>query len=327
MAPKQLDIVLDLSAQRESEFFDEHLRDRLRAVGQVRRVERSEDRCVADVVITGWESQRLPDRRTEGGTLGLVAHTGGTVRFLVPKSLIEDGVQVTQTAAAMAPSVAELCLMQTISLLRGFHLVTTHMTDSRDWAAAIAVPTGDSVVGTRIGVVGASRVGRIYIAYLRALGAEVLVHDPYLSAADAEALGVCAAPLDDLFATCRLVALHAPVTDETRGMVDARRLALIPDGGALINTARAALVDSAALVNELRSGRISAALDVFDEEPLPLDDPLWGLSNVLLTPHRGAITRQAQLAMGAMVVDEIERFARGDQLVSVVTADRYDTMA
>ena len=110
-------------------------------------------------------------------------------------------------------------------------------------------------------------------------------------------------------------------------MIDARRLALIPDGGVLVNTARSALVDTGALLAELRTGRLSAALDVFDEEPLPADSEWWRLPNVLLTPHLGARTWHSRRAQGEVVVEEVRRYLAGLDLRYEVLPETYDLMA
>ncbi|MDZ8200348.1 hydroxyacid dehydrogenase [Microbacterium sp. SSW1-59] len=330
MATRRPVILIDLPPHHRRSFLDDELVSRLAAVGEVRDLDREwsgpDLRLAADAVVTGWASKRLPDRLADADRLRLVAHTGGTVRFLVPRRLIDAGVTVTQTSSAMAPAVAELCLVQTITLLRRLPAIGERMRQ-RDWSGAIAIPPGRSLQGMHVGVIGASRVGRAYIAAVRALGGVVSVYDPYLADADARRMGVKRAGLGELLAGCPVVALHAPVTEATRGMLDARRLATIADDGILINTARSALIDTAALVAELRSGRLSAALDVFDVEPLAQDDPLWSLPNVLLTPHRGAATAQTSTAMGEMAVTEIERFFRGEPPIAPVSASIYDTIA
>jgi phosphoglycerate dehydrogenase-like enzyme len=118
--------------------------------------------------------------------------------------------------------------------LRSLHGVDRAMHGKHDWVAASAFGLGRTIAGTRIGVVGASRVGRIYIELVRAAGAEVVVHNPYFSEEAARELGVRLAGLDELLRTSPVVALHAPVTDEIRGMLRAERLALIPDPGEVI---------------------------------------------------------------------------------------------
>jgi len=117
--------------------------------------------------------------------------------------------------------------------------------------------------------------------------------------------------LDALLAESDLVSIHAPLTPETDGLIDARRLALLRDGAALVNTARGEIVDEQALVAELVSGRISAGLDVFAREP-EVPAVLLELPNVVLTPHIGSATRQTREAMTRLVVDNLLAVERGD---------------
>ncbi len=133
--------------------------------------------------------------------------------------------------------------------------------------------------------------------------------------------------LDELLSNCRVIALHAPSTPQTYRMIGARELALMKDGALLVNTARASLVDSGAMLTELRNGRISAALDVFDEAPLPADSPLRRLANVILTPHVASHTVNTHFRQGEVTVDEVQRFVTGEPLRYAVTAEMLETMA
>ncbi|MCA1666899.1 MAG: hypothetical protein LC793_05750 [Thermomicrobia bacterium] len=140
---------------------------------------------------------------------------------------------------------------------------------------------GESVVG----LIGAGRVGRVAAERFRAFGATLIAYDPFLSDGDARAHGIRRVSLNDLLATADVISLHMAVSDATRGMLGAREFARIKDGAVFINSARSALLDAAALVAALRENRFHAFLDVYDVEPLPLDDPLRALDNVFLTPH------------------------------------------
>ena len=125
-------------------------------------------------------------------------------------------------------------------------------------------------------------------------------------------------PLDDLLGEADVVTIHAPLTSETARLIDTRRLALLRDGAALVNTARGEIVDEEALVRELVSGRIAAGLDVFANEP-HVPPQLHDLLNVVLTPHLGSATRQAREAMTRIVVDNLLAFERGERLLTPVT--------
>jgi phosphoglycerate dehydrogenase-like enzyme len=179
----------------------------------------------------------------------------------------------------------------------------------RMWAREVPDPGN---YGKVVGIVGASRIGRRVIELLRPFDLCVLVFDPYLPDAEAAALGVESVELDDLLARSDVVSLHAPLLPETRGLLDAGRLARLRDGAVLVNTARGGLVDTAALTRELASGRIEAVLDVTEPEVLPADSPLYDLENVLLTPHVAGSLGNETRRLGRLAVEEIERYARGE---------------
>ena len=210
--------------------------------------------------------------------------------------------------------------------LRRFHQID-HAFKSGGWAAARAFPLGSELAGQRIGTIGASLTGKQTIRRLRAMEAELWVYDPYLSEAAAAELGVKKVGLERLLCECPIVSLHAPSTDETYRMIGAEQFAMLSDGAIFINTARAHPIDEAALLAELQSGRIFAALDVFEQEPLPDDSPFRQLENVILTPHISAHTRQARLRQGQIATEEILRFLRDGSLQYEVSRAKLDTMA
>jgi phosphoglycerate dehydrogenase-like enzyme len=181
--------------------------------------------------------------------------------------------------------------------------------------------------GKRVGLVGLSRIGRRLAQLLQPFDLEVVAWDPTLDAATIADQGATATELDELLESCDVTSLHAPLLPETHGLIDARRLALMPDGATLVNTARGGLVDGKALERELVSGRLRAVIDTTDPEVLPSDSPLYDLPNVFLTPHiagaQGAETRR----MADLALDEIERFVRGEPLVHEVRREDWSRIA
>ncbi|WP_433890425.1 hydroxyacid dehydrogenase [Streptomyces sp. CA-111067] len=276
----------------------------------------------ADILVTGWGTARLDAELLAGAPrLSLLAHTGGAVSPYATRAVFDRGVRVTQAGAAMARPVAEVALTFTLALLHQVHRFDHALREGAPWQVAEDAPERHQILGCPIGVIGASRTGRAYIALVRALGAEVTVADPYLGAAEAERLGVRVAGLDELLSASRITAVHAPALAETHHLLGARELALMPDGAGLVNTARSWLVDEAALLAELRAGRLDAALDVFDAEPLPTDHPFRTLPNALLTPHKAAATVEGRFSLGESTVSEIERHLRGQPLLHAVTRE------
>ena len=174
---------------------------------------------------------------------------------------------------------------------------------------------------------GTGRVGRAVIHLLKAFGCRILAYDPYLTAEQAAELGVEAVGLEVLLTQSEVVTLHAPVLPETIGMVGAQQLALLRDHTVFINAARSVLVDEDALFQELKSGRLTAALDVFQEEPLPADNRFRALPNVVLSPHTAGHTIDAHLKQGQAMVDEIGRLLRHELLRYEITASVYAQLA
>lgn len=301
----------------------------LGALGHVRWLDRVDDSSVrtaltdAEVVVTAWGFPRLDeDMLAAAPRLRLVAHTGASVHFLVSDALFARGVRVTQAGAAMARPVAETALAFTLALLHQVHRFDHALRGGAFWDEARTARPRHELAGTPVGVIGASRTGRAYIDMVTKLGAEVGVHDPVLSAADAARLGVTGQSLTTLLETSRIVAVHAPALPQTHHLLGADELRRMPDGAGLVNTARSWLVDQDALLAELRTGRIDAALDVYDEEPLPVDSPLRALPNVLLTPHQAGDAVEARHRAGEIVVAEIGRYLRSEPLQHEVTATK-----
>ncbi len=257
----------------------------------------------------------------------LVAHTAGSIRHLAPLDLVARGLRVSHAAGIIADAVAEFVIGTVLLGLRQLHEIDRGMRAGEAWRPLRERTTGRLLGTCTVGVIGAGYVGRKVIRLLRAFGASVLVYDPLLDAAGAEALGVSLRTLDDLLAESDIASLHAPVLPETWGMIGAAQLGRMKDGALFVNTARAALVDEAALLQELQSGRINAALDVFASEPLPLDSPFRALPNVILSPHSAGHTTDTYLRQGEAMVDEVRRYLRGEPLVFEVSAHMLPTMA
>lgn len=278
--------------------------------------------------ITGWGTPALSaDLLADHPDLRLVAHTAGSIRNLVPVAAMERGLRVSHAAAIIADAVAEFVVSQALLGLRPLHEIDRAMKAGGEWKDLRDRYLGRLLGARTVGVVGAGYVGRKVIRLFQAFGANVVVSDPLLGPDAAASLGVTIRSLDDLFAESEVVTLHAPVLPETRGMVGAAQLSRLRDGALFINTARAALVDEAALLQALQTGRFVAALDVFDQEPLPVDSPFRQLSNVILSPHAAGHTADTYHRQGMAMVEEVHRLLQGEPLRFEITAQMLPTMA
>ncbi|MGF0116940.1 hydroxyacid dehydrogenase [Promicromonospora sp. Marseille-Q5078] len=280
-----------------------------------------------EVLLTGWGAPRLDDdllRRAP--RLRAVVHAAGSVKPIVSPAVWERGVHVSSAAAANARPVAEYTLAMVL-------LAGKRVLEAADSYAARrslegwtpAGPLGNH--GLTVGVVGASRIGRQVIRLLEPFDVEVLLHDPWVDAAGARALGATSATLDDLAHASDVVTVHAPDLPETYRMIGAPRLGLMRDGATLVNTARGRLVDTPALTREVVSGRLRAVLDVTDPEPLPADHPLFDAPGALLTPHVAGSLGNELRRLGDLAVDEVERLAAGVPLEHEVRPEQLGTTA
>ncbi|WP_022918408.1 hydroxyacid dehydrogenase [Ruania albidiflava] len=282
-----------------------------------------------DVLVTSWSTAPFSATAVRGGRLRLAVHAAGSVRKLFPPELLDGDLRLCQGGAApMAVAVAEMSVTLTLMLLRNVQIHDRGLQTTRDWQRSGHGMLGHGVHGRRIGVVGLSRVGQAYVRMITGLGGQgVRAYDPYASAGSAADLGVELTGLDDLCRTSDVLAVCAPATPQTHHLVGADQLRLLPTDAVLVNAGRSALVDQEALTAELVSGRIRAGLDVFDAEPLPAEHPLYGLENVVLTPHVAGGTVEARFGQGAEVVAEISRFLRGEDLEHEVTQAIYNRLA
>ncbi|MDJ0785674.1 MAG: hydroxyacid dehydrogenase [Myxococcota bacterium] len=282
----------------------------------------------AEILLTAWGCPPLtPEVLDRAPSLRAVMHASGTVKNHVTDACFERGLRVTSAAAANALPVAEYTLAAILfATKRVFRLQRRYreLRTFRLWSREVPDP---SAYRKRVGIVGASHIGRRVIELLRPFDLECLLHDPTLSDDDARALGVVPLPLDELLARADVVSLHAPALPETRHMIDATGLARMPDGAVLINTARGHLVDGEALERELVSGRLDAVIDTTDPEILPPESPLYELDNVFLTPHIAGALGTERERMVDLAIDEIERFVAGKPLQHEVRAEDWSRIA
>ncbi|HEY4235745.1 MAG TPA: D-glycerate dehydrogenase [Gaiellaceae bacterium] len=254
----------------------------------------------AVVAVGPDELDLLPDLR-------LVANYGVGYDRVDVAACRERGVAVTNTPGVLDAAVADLTLALILACRR--HLVASdRFVREGRWRRGWARPEllGRDLEGATLGVVGFGRIGRQVASRAQAFGMRITFHR--------QTGGL---PLDELLRTADVVSLHVPLTPETDGLISRERLGLLQDGATLVNTARGAIVDEDALVEELVSGRISAGLDVFADEPR-VPERLLELPNVVLTPHVASATVETRAGMTRVLVDNVLAFARGDSLPNEV---------
>ena len=245
--------------------------------------------------------------------LKLVANFGVGYDRLGIEELRRRGIAVANTPGVLSAATADLTFALILAVRR--RVVEGDARVRRgEWRGSWADGfLAEELTGSTLGIIGLGRIGQAVAR--RAQGFELRVLYAQRTRAETD-LGEFRG-LDELLAESDIITIHAPLTPETRGLLDARRLALLRDGAAVVNTARGEIVDESALAAELVSGRLRAGLDVFTHEP-HVPEELLELPNVVLTPHLGSATRQTREAMTRLVVDNVLAFERGEPLVSLV---------
>ncbi|HEX7530019.1 MAG TPA: phosphoglycerate dehydrogenase, partial [Pyrinomonadaceae bacterium] len=168
---------------------------------------------------------------------------------------------------------------------------------------------GAELQGKTLGIIGLGRIGRAVAARARAFGMKIVGHDPFIAPDQARDLEIESASMDEVFSRADFLTVHTPLTSETRGLIGAPAFAKMKKGARIINCARGGLVDESALYQAIKSGTIAgAALDVFEQEPPPPDHPLLGLDEVIVTPHLGASTTEAQEGVAVTVAEQMRDY-------------------
>ncbi|OPZ83681.1 MAG: (S)-sulfolactate dehydrogenase [bacterium ADurb.Bin429] len=248
-----------------------------------------------------------------------IFYAAGSVKGFCTPALWAHGIVVSSAAPANAVPVAEYTVAVVVLWQKDFWRFM-----GKDYTAPRAVPGN---YHRTIGIIGASLVGRETLRLLGSYDMDVLLADPFVTVEEAVRLGATKVELPELMAAADVVSLHAPNLPHLRHMIHAGLLARMKDGALFINTARGALVDEAALLAELQTGRISAVLDVTDPEPPVPDSPFWTLPNVIYTPHIAGSMADECHRMADFALDELDRFLTGEPLTYPVTEAMLATMA
>jgi phosphoglycerate dehydrogenase-like enzyme len=246
--------------------------------------------------------RRLPKLR-------LFSLTGKRASSVDMQALQAQGVTITTTSGGdTGAGTAELALLLMLAAARNLPRADASIRAGRFQEG---VPPGTELEGKCLGLIGLGRLGRRMARYGAALGMEVIAWSQNLTPAAALEAGASHVPLDELLGRADVVSLHLVLSPRSRGLIGAAQLARMKPGAILVNTSRGPLVDEAALIEALGAGRITAALDVYDREPLRPDHPFRTMPNTVLTPHLGYVTRSAMQDFYQQSVENVLAFLAG----------------
>jgi phosphoglycerate dehydrogenase-like enzyme len=279
----------------------------------------------ADGCLTSWGVAQLDaEVMAAAPRLKAMAHMGSSVKRFVSEALWARGIHVTTAAPALAEDVAMTTLgLMIVGMKRLWPL--SQRVRQGGWRESPYWPSRE-IRHKVVGIIGASHVGRHLIRLLKPFQVQILLYDPFVTSEQALEIGVEKVELELLLGRADIVTLHAPAKPDTYHLLNADRLALMKDEALLINTARGALIDEAALIAELSQGRFFAFLDVTDPEPPSLDNPLRYLENVVVAPHLAGCIEDCS-HLGEMAVEELRRFFAGEPPIYQVRPDMFGRIA
>ncbi|MCC7517630.1 MAG: phosphoglycerate dehydrogenase [Verrucomicrobiae bacterium] len=254
--------------------------------------------------------------------LKVIGRAGVGVDNVDVDAATERGVIVMNTPGGNTISTAEHAFSLMLSMARCIPQAHASMRDGK-WDRKSF--TGVEIYNKTLGIIGLGRIGSEFARRAIAFGMRVLAHDPFTSLSRARSLQVEMVELDDLFARADVITVHMPLSERTKAMVGRDAFAKMKKGVRVINCARGGIVDEAALADALREGKVAAAaLDVFEQEPPPADHPLRAFPQVVMTPHLGASTNEAQESVGIEIAEAIRDFLLSGEVHNAVNVPNVD---
>lgn len=279
-----------------------------------------------DVVFSGWGAPTMDaEFLAAAPKLRAVFYGAGSIKAMTPEPFWKREIAVTSAYAMNAVPVMEFTVASIfLSLKRTWHYAFE--TKRRGaFPSEVEVPGG---YGSKVGLVSFGMIARLIRERLRPFDLEVWVYDPFLKPEDAERHNVKSVSLDEIFSHCDVVSLHTPWLKETEGMIKGRHFDAMKSGATFINTARGAIVNEAEMIEVLaRRPEVTALLDVTYPEPPVAGSPLYSLPNVVLTPHIAGSLGNECRRMGQLMIDEFDRWAKGEPMKWAISREAAAIMA
>ncbi|MBO4366832.1 MAG: hydroxyacid dehydrogenase [Clostridia bacterium] len=280
----------------------------------------------ATIAVTSWGNRPLDeDLLSVCPDLKFLMHAAGSVKPVVSDALWARGIRVSSSAPMLSMGVSETALGFTIAASKNFFALNDSL-HRGGWAEG--KENIRELYDLTVGVIGGGWAGRHYIELLKPFQVDILLYDPFIDEAKAEAMGARKAELDEVLEQADILSVHAPSIPETHHMLNRETLGKMKKDAVLINTARGTIIDEEALYEHMKAGNLKyACLDVFDPEPPAADHPLRSLPNVIMTPHLAGLANNGLKKVGQHACDEIERFLQGQPLLAEVTREMLARMA
>jgi phosphoglycerate dehydrogenase-like enzyme len=296
-------------------------------VGAAELLAAGDRHAAVEGIVSSWGMPELTPALLQSlPRLRAVFHAAGTIKTIATAASWERGIRISSAAAENAKPTAEFAFAEIILSLkrawaRMLDLRERHTYQQND-------PLMPGCYGSTVALLSLGKIGRLVARRLATLDVKVIAYDPLVSPADAAALNVTLCSLDEAFARGDVVSCHTPLTAETSGMLGRAQFAAMKPGATFINTARGGLVREIEMAQVLRERPdLFAVLDVSDPEPPAPNSPLFGLQNVVLTPHIAGSMGPECRRLGTMMVDEVERYLAGQPLLGEVQQQHLPVIA
>ncbi|MBI3653964.1 MAG: phosphoglycerate dehydrogenase [Acidobacteria bacterium] len=269
-------------------------------------------------LIVRSKTQVTADLIERAAKLRVVGRAGTGVDNIDVAAATRRGIIVMNAAAGNTVTTAEHTWAMLMALARKIPQAVAS-TKNGGWEKTKFV--GVELMNKTLGIIGLGRIGSTVADRARAFGMNVLAYDPYFTPEAARELGIDMTSLDEIFARADFLTLHTPLIEATRNIINAASLDKMKTGARIVNCARGGLIDEAALAAAIRAGKIAgAAIDVFAQEPTPPDNPLLQLEAVIVTPHLGASTQEAQLGVATMIAEQVLDYLQNNAVRGAVNA-------
>jgi D-3-phosphoglycerate dehydrogenase len=255
-----------------------------------------------DALIVRSATKVTADIISAADNLRVIGRAGSGLDNVDKNAATKRGIVVMNTPGGNTITTAEHTIALLFSIARQIPQAMASMKGGK-WEKKKFM--GIELYGKTLGIIGLGNIGTQVARMAQGIGMNVITYDPFLSAEKARNLGIKTVELDELLKSSDFISIHTPLTKETKGLINAKRIAKMKEGVRIINSARGGIIDEKALYNALKSGKIAAAaLDVFEKEP-PEQSPLLGLNNIVCTPHLGAASTEAQENVAIAVAEQI----------------------
>ncbi|MCS7142180.1 MAG: hydroxyacid dehydrogenase [Aigarchaeota archaeon] len=323
MVPDRVTIVIDKESNLTRDFIDVIERE-FKEVSILHSDVQDVPKLVrgSDVVIAGPRLHINRDLLSSAPTLKLIARTGVGLDNVDLKAATELGIAVTNVGDVTAESVAEHTIALIFSLAKNIPLGDAAVRRG-DWGIRKRISEENiELNGKTLGVIGLGRIGSRVAIKAKCIGMRVVYYDVERKRDLEESHGFTFMPLEEVLSSADVISIHLPLTERTKLLINKESLGLVKPSAMIINQSRGEIVDDKALYESLSSGRLRGyATDVYSKEPPPTDLPLFGLTNVVCTPHVGASTRDAKIRTSVQVAKNVVSFFRGDVPPNIINPE------